>query len=305
MTPEPELITPSLIFCIARIAAVPVGAQQAPPDSARAAAPVRFCLTRDHAIMRALPLILALIAALPAVAQQTPPDSGRVYELHEVEVLPRPQNAADFSAALAQGYPPHLRGAGVGGVVQVAFVVGPDGVPGDVRVLSTPDSSFDAPSTQAVSLLRFTPAQVGGHPVAVRVEQPITWRAAPPENVAATVATAESTDVYELSRVEELPRLLNPRAFRDAMEREYPHLAGQLTTRGTVQVRFRVERDGTVSSPTVTHFSNRILVEPTLRAVQVLRFVPGKVNGRPVRTWVEQPVSWTDRRPVGAPLPDP
>jgi TonB family protein len=241
--------------------------------------------------MRHLALLLALTAAAPAAAQQTPADSARVYELSEVEVLPRPQNASELIAALHQGYPRHLREAGVGGMVQVAFVVRPDGHPADVRVLSTPDSSFNTPTVHAVSLLRFTPAQVQGRPVAVRVEQPITWRVAAAP--AAPVVLAEDTTVYEITAVQEAPRLLNARQFGDVLAREYPLTSYDASIQAEVRVRFRVEADGTTSTPSVTRSTDPRFDQATLRAVQVLRFSPARLNGQPVRVWVEQPVHWT------------
>ena len=362
--------------------------------------------------MRLLPVLLTLASAVPSAAQQPSVDSTRVYELHEVEVLPRPQNVEDFTAALRAGYPPHLRDSGVGGTVQMAFVVRPDGHPGDIRVLSTPDPAFDAPTVQAVSLLRFTPAQVGGGAVPVRVEQPITWRAEPapaasvpapqpPDSInvydveeadvrplprnyrdfeaaleelyprelqterpgaevlvrfaidpsgwpqyghvlqssdgrfdavsleaisrlrfepaqrggeqvwvwmevpvewaasasaSASAAPGDSVNGYELAQVEELPRPVNREAFQRELMRAYPPALRAEGIDGTVQVRFRVEPDGTTSNPMVTQSTNSAFDEPTLRAIQVLRFRPAKVGGRPVRAWVEQPVQWTTGR---------
>ncbi|HEX5872928.1 MAG TPA: energy transducer TonB, partial [Longimicrobium sp.] len=349
-----------------------------------------------------------LIAAVPAVAQQPSADSVRVYELNEVEVLPRPQNVQDFTAALRDGYPAHLRSAGVGGTVQVAFVVDPQGQPGDVRVLATPDSGFNAPTVQAVSMLRFTPAQVGGHAVPVRVEQPITWRAeaapavaqapevpdsihvyavddadvrpqprnyrvfqaalpalypealrssgtaaevtarfavdpsgapryahvlrssdarfdAPtleavgmlrfqpaqrggaavwvwmevpvewtaPEGYRDPNASGDSINGYELSAVDVLPRILNAQAFGRALAEAYPPALRDAGEQGMVQVRFRVEPDGTTSHATITRSTEHGFDAPTLEAVRTLRFRPAKVNGRPVRVWVEQPIQWT------------
>lgn len=368
--------------------------------------------------MRSLAVLLAL-AAVPSAAQQAPGDSARIYHLHEVEVLPQPQNAADFAAALRDGYPANLLESGVGGTVQLAFVVRPDGVPADVRVVSTPDSAFDAPSVQAVSLLRFTPAQVQGRPVAVHVEQPITWRAEPatvgatapelpdsiqvfaveeadvrplPQNLtdftaalrelypremkaagtgaevlvrfavdvagqpqyahvlrstdarfdaisldavrrlrfeparraggrvwvwmevplewghprSASAAAGDSVAGYELSAVEELPRPLNLQAFREALWREYPAALVSASATGTVQVRFLVDTDGTTSHHAVTHSTHRAFDEATIRAIRILRFAPGRVDGRPVRVWVVQPIQWSmDRGSQAFPELDP
>jgi TonB family protein len=243
--------------------------------------------------MRRLALLLPLIAVIPLQAQQTPPDSGRVYEMSEVEVLPRARNSKAFTEALAAGYPHHLREARVGGAVQVDFVVGPDGEPRNVRVLSSPDSSFDAPSVQAVSVLRFTPARVGGSPVAVRVEQPITWQVVEPTVIVMDErGRCEGDDRYELSEVEELPRRLNGAEFQQALTREAARLGEHMPQRGTVQVRFLLEPDGTVSCPTVMQSTFRGLDSPTLRIVQMLHFRPARLDGRPVHVWVELPIQW-------------
>jgi TonB family protein len=283
-------------------------------------------MIRNSFTMRSLAVLLALAVAAPAASQQTAADSARVYDLHEVEVLPWPQNVADFTAALHSAYPAHLRSTGVGGTVQVAFIVGPDGAPGDVRVISTPDSSFSAPSVQAISLLRFTPAQVQGRAVAVRVEQPITWQseAAPAtgsdvasrpvirrsgasstgdETAAPARATkpirtpGDSINGYELSTVERLPRLVNGTVFGRALQREYPPYLRDARVAATVIARFRVEVDGSVSQATITESSDERFNEPTLRAIAVQRFRPAQVNGRPVRVWVDQPIRWTVEGP--------
>lgn len=191
-------------------------------------------------------LLAVLIAAAPAAAQQTmPADTGRVFELHQVQSLPRPQNVPELVAALQQAYPPELRAAGVGGTVQLSFVVGADGTTGAARVLSATDSAFIAPSLQALSVLRFTPAQVGGRPVAVRVEQPLQWSVAAPADPAEVAEVAERGDVtgvaedpkqsaaargkaadggrvYELRAVTELPRPVSTYAFQQALARGYP-----------------------------------------------------------------------------------
>jgi TonB family protein len=262
-------------------------------------------------MMRALPLLVLLLAAAPAAAQQPAPDSAPVYDLSAVEVLPRPQNVAEFTAALHQAYPAHLRQAGVGGTVHVAFVVGADGQPVDVRVVSTSDSAFSAPSTQAISLLRFSPAQVRGRPVAVRVEQPITWRTeAPPPVTAAALAPAvppsvdKATHGYELEDVEVLPRPRNVDVLARELQRAYPPHLRDAGREGFVVVRLRIEPDGTTSSHVVVRADYPAFVEPTLRAISLLRFSPARVNGRPVRVWVELPINWSVTR-GGLDGPDP
>jgi TonB family protein len=263
-------------------------------------------------------LLAILIAAAPAAAQQTPVDTSRVFELHQVQSLPRPQNVPELVAALQQSYPPELRAAGVGGSVQLSFVVGADGRTGAVRVLSASDSAFIGPSLQSLSVLRFTPAQVAGRPVAVRVEQPLQWSVAAsadsaeaveevveapmdPKNVAAA-AEPDTGRVYELAVVTELPRPVSASAFQQALARGYPPALRDAGESGRVMVRFMVDEEGRVRDARVLRTSDPAFNGPTLHAVAQLRFRPARLNGQPVRVWVEQAIDWhVMGRPDGMP----
>lgn len=106
-------------------------------------------------------------------------------------------------------------------------------------------------------------------------------------------AAADTADGYQLSRVEEMPRPINRMEFARELARLYPPLQRDEGAQGTVQVRFRVETDGTTSNATIVATTDSAFSEPSLRAVEMLRFTPGRVAGRPVRTWVDLPIYWT------------
>jgi TonB family protein len=279
--------------------------------------------------MRTFTVVLALLAAAaPAAAQQTPADTTRVYELHQVQSLPRPQNAAEFVAALQQAYPPELRAQGVGGRVQVSFVVGVDGRVADARVLNASDTAFVTAALQALPVLRFLPAQAAGRPVAVRVEQPLQWSVAAPAGPAessevddvpeapespedpkqAAAARVEAPDtglVYELGAVTELPRPVSTSAFQQALARGYPPALRNAGESGRVIVRFMVDEEGRVRNARVLRTSDRAFDAPTLEAVRHLRFRPARLNGQPVRVWVEQAIDWHVAGPPGRMQPRP
>lgn len=107
--------------------------------------------------------------------------------------------------------------------------------------------------------------------------------------------TPPDEGTYELSAVEEQPRPTNIADLRRQLERNYPPLLRDARVTGTVQVRMRVMEDGTVdaNSIQVTSSSHEQFNDPTIRSVQRLRFRPAKVNGRPVKVWVELPIQWT------------
>ena len=89
-----------------------------------------------------------------------------------------------------------------------------------------------------------------------------------------------------------------PRTSSAQLARNYPPLLRDAGVTGTVQVRFRVLEDGRVDAASIqiTSSTHEQFNEPTMRAVRALRFRPAKVNGRPVKVWVEQPIQWTVAR---------
>jgi periplasmic protein TonB len=110
--------------------------------------------------------------------------------------------------------------------------------------------------------------------------------------------TPPDEGTYELSAVEELPSLTNRSDFGRQLARNYPPLLRDAGVTGTVNVRFRVLEDGRVDGESIqiTSSTHEQFDEPTTRAVRAMRFRPAKVNGRPVKVWVEQPIQWTVAR---------
>lgn len=106
--------------------------------------------------------------------------------------------------------------------------------------------------------------------------------------------TPADEGTYELSAVEELPSLSNRADFGRQLARNYPPLLRDAGVTGTVNVRFRVLEDGRVDAESIqiTSSTHEQFDDPTMRAVRTLRFRPAKVNGRPVKVWVEQPITW-------------
>lgn len=157
--------------------------------------------------MRALPLLVVLAIALtfaaPAAGQQSARDSARTakpkpkdaeaYELRAVEVLPRLRNGAEFLQVLAREYPPALRDAGRGAIVEVRFTIEPDGTTSNHRVMETTDPEFVEPTLRAVTSLRYSPARVDGRPVRAWAVQPIHWTVAHEPEPASTDPAAPSS----------------------------------------------------------------------------------------------------------------
>lgn len=145
------------------------------------------------------------------------------------------------------------------------------------------------PNDQAVNVEDFSGiGKEGGVAKGVEqgVQQSTVQRTTPPD---------EGT--YELSAVEQMPSVSNTQEFMRQLERNYPPLLRDARVAGTVQVRFRVNEDGRVDAESITISSSthEQFNDPTIRAVRALRFRPARVNNRPVKVWVEQPIQWTVR----------
>jgi TonB family protein len=239
-----------------------------------------------------VPILGALLAfaALPAYGQATAAVSAdSVYEPQAVTALPRPLNVDEFAAALADGYPGGVPDSGVVPSVHVRFIVDANGTGREFHILASSDSALHAPALAALSILRFAPAEIGGRPVHVRVDLPLRWQVPTPAPQAAEVA-APPAPKEEI--VEQVPMILNVRAFRDAMIREYPEWLKPTGMRGTVVVRMRVSAEGVPGQAEIKSSTTPEFNEASLRAVRSVRFRPAALNDRPVAAWVELPLQW-------------
>jgi TonB family protein len=246
--------------------------------------------------------LIALALVVPAALRAQDPSAG-IYALSQVETQPRPANVQEFVAALNAAYPADKRAAGQGATVQVAFVVGDDGVPRDASVSSSTDAAFDSVTLASVAGLRFTPATLAGRAVPVRIELPIQWTPAPPAPAEAAASSgtdagpterrADGVGGYELSDVDVVPRPRNIPILQRALVEYYPRELRDAGVQGTVQVRFRVDAQGTPHDFIITTSDHVGLNQSTVRAVSELRFTPGRKDGQPVDVWVELPITWS------------
>lgn len=95
---------------------------------------------------------------------------GALRVLSEVEVLPQPAFAPDVS------YPEVLLAEGIEGVAEVSFVVGSDGAPREITIVSASDPAFGVATTDAVRRLRYVPARRAGQRVPCGLAQTFFFR---------------------------------------------------------------------------------------------------------------------------------
>jgi protein TonB len=103
---------------------------------------------------------------------------------------------------------------------------------------------------------------------------------------------ADGVRVYALEEVDQAPHPTNIAALRQELERVYPSMLRDVSVKGVVQVAFVVSEQGEVGRAWVTSSSDPRINQATLQAIRVLRFRPGRVNGRAVPTRVLLPIHW-------------
>ena len=241
---------------------------------------------------RILVVLLAAFAALPLAAQSSLAGI-RIYEPHEVEIMPRALNAAALVEALQAGYPAVAAEDGFTGTVRVSLVVDARGVPHRIRPVEPAHPAFDSATVAAAQVLRFTPGAVARRPVAVRVEFPVEWRfvEGPPEDEPEPPPPAP--DTAEVPGHEVLPRVADPGAFSWALSREYPRLLRDAGLSGEVRAHLLVDAQGRVEEVIVVRSTHAEFTAATRRLLLRLRFIPAMVDGIPVATWVEVPIQWS------------
>ena len=263
-----------------------------------------------------------LAAAPPAAGQQNdpkPPSEG-TYELSAVEVLPQLRNRDEIARAIAERYPRALLDSAVTGDVLLRFRVLRDGTvdPASVLVERATNDAFAEAAMAVARRMQFAPAKLGGRPVVVWVTVPIRFgieRPAPArEDFSGTGGRAPAASpqngsnpspadsAYELSAVEELPHLLNNAEIARALADLYPRALRDSAVAGDVLVRFRLLRNGTVDSASVTveEATRAEFAEVATIVVREMRFRPAKVGGQPVVVWITLPIRFTAAPPAPA-----
>lgn len=121
------------------------------------------------------------------------------------------------------------------------------------------------------------------------------------EASAPAAARADTTPPLSPGQLSEQPRLKNAAELGTAMKALFPKMLRAAGVSGSAKIQFVIEKDGTVDPRTVKVISttNPEFSEPSVKAIELARFEPGKYKGEPVRVLVRMPITWK------APAPQP
>jgi periplasmic protein TonB len=129
----------------------------------------------------ALLVVSALLfsASVPAVARaQAAASAAPIFAGEDLDTPPKLVNPTKTARVVSDSYPANLRRMGVGGSVQVQFVIDPNGKvePESIEVLQASTPAFGDAAREAARKIEFHPGKSKGQTVRTKVLLPIVYK---------------------------------------------------------------------------------------------------------------------------------
>ena len=193
-------------------------------------------------------------------------------------------------------YPTEAIEKGIQGRVIVQMVVTKEGYIADTKIARGIDPLLDAEALRVVSgMPKWKPGKQRGQAVNVMYTLPVMFRldgdadkketATPKEADTQTEAKVDENTIFQV--VQEMPEF--PGGMAECMKWlgknvNYPATAMEKGIQGRVIIQFVVERDGSITEPTVARGIDPDLDKEALRVVSAMpNWIPGKQRGQAVR----------------------
>lgn len=239
----------------------------------------------------ALAAALLLTLELPASAQSAPDEPFELSELQKSGKPPKP---------IRQGqpaYPRQMSRGGISGAVRVNFIIDTKGNVRDAIAVKSTRGEFEQPAVAAVMGWKFQPGEMNGRPVKTRATQLIEFKLNPGGRPPDRERSPARKPAQEQPRgnAPEQPGELNAVRSSDQPPQPikleppvYPPGMARAGLIGAVKVEFIIDQEGRVRNPYVVESNNPWFERPAVEAVMEWKFQPGKKDGHPVDTRVEQ-----------------
>ncbi len=136
----------------------------------------------SKSLVRRTSLVVALAAAGLAIgpfASTVQAQADRVYALAELQSPPKLRSTAEAGRHIQASYPKDLRDRGVGGMVEIQFVVDANGkvMAETIEVLDATQTQLGEAAKKVAAKLEFQPGKAGGAAVKSKVVLPIIYKA--------------------------------------------------------------------------------------------------------------------------------
>jgi len=118
------------------------------------------------------------VLALTAVARPAQAQDDKIYAIAEVQSPPKLSSSTLAAKLIQESYPADLKSRGVGGMVELQFVVDAKGKvdPATVEVVDATQTALGEAAKKVVSRLDFSPGKVNGAGVRTKVVLPIIYK---------------------------------------------------------------------------------------------------------------------------------
>jgi len=196
-------------------------------------------------------------------------------------------------------YPEPAAREKIQGVVNLRFVVTPDGSIEDVTVTKSLDPSCDREAVRVVKKMpKWIPGKQNGNPVHVYFNIPVRFSLTDGSNSTKTSTVQEklATNAPKLvyTEVDEPPTFPGGESALFLYLKNniiYPTLATEKGIQGVVSVRFVIDPDGSIEYVEIEKSVDPILDKEALHAVSKMpKWNPGKMNGKPAYVSYNLPV---------------
>lgn len=125
-----------------------------------------------------LTLLAAVLAVASPAVRSAYAQDDKVYPIAEVTDKPRFASTSRAAELIQLSYPADLKSRGVGGMVELMFVVDSKGKvdPASVEVVDATQTALGEAARKVVAKLDFQPGKVNGAPVKTKVVLPIIYK---------------------------------------------------------------------------------------------------------------------------------
>lgn len=124
------------------------------------------------------PAVAALLLVGPLAGTAAAQDD-RIYPISEVTNPPKLASSVNAARLIQESYPADLKSRGVGGMVELQFVVDAKGKvdPSTVEVVDATQTALGEAAKKVAAKLDFNPGKVNGSAVKTKVVLPIIYKA--------------------------------------------------------------------------------------------------------------------------------
>ena len=203
-------------------------------------------------------------------------------------------------------YPQAARKAGIQGMVYVTYVVEKDGSITNARLLRGIGGGCDEEAVRVVAAMpKWKPGTQRGKPVRVQYNLPIKFALdddGESKNKVSTIFAYSATggksqlvDEKVYAVVEEMPEFIEGANKVSNFLKEhvrYPESARKAGIQGTVFVTFLVKKDGSLADVKIMRGIGGGCDEEAVRVVKMMKFKPGKQNGKPIDVQFNLPIKF-------------